>query len=1009
MTRFTKWAFGNKAAIAFTTFLALVVGIVSYFTIPMELLPAADNPQITISTVANGYDAKSAEENITSKIEKAVSNVKGKKNILSTTGDGFSQVNMMFDSNTNMKDAKQEVQEALNSVMLPSNVKPYVLLLNTSMIPIAEVGLTFKDGLTSDNLKKVENDIEPMFKSIKGVGSVQILGTNKQQIKVKVDQAKLQQLQIPAQALAAALQGKNLSMAIGEQTVDGTISNLKVIGSIESLDDLKNLQVVPKVKVSDIATVELDKNTKTITRLNGNDFVEIMVTKDATSNAVAVGKDITKTIQTVNEKFGPNAQATMLFLVADMVSNSVNSMTKEVLMGALFATIVILLFLRSIRITFITVVSIPLSLCITVFLLAQSGITLNILTLGGIAVAVGRLVDDSIVVIENIYRRAKKEPISTGLIIDSVKEVSTAITSSTLTTICVFLPIGLVSGGLRNFLLPFALSITYSLVASLVVAVTLVPLMSSKLLKNIKPTESHKQSVWYPKVLKWSLNHKWVPIVLTVAMIGVSVGLFANLPKGSIDQADNALISVTLDYPANTPFEKMKDEALKLEKYLVEQPEVKHVAVIAGHNEEGAKWGQVGSSTQVQLSLILKDDVNSIPLLERIRAKKEEFKDADLIAQGASFTPSAGATVTVDVLGNKFEDIKAASQKIESELKNVDGVLKVESNQNNNKNVFSINVDAKTANPQEIGSTMQMMLNPMPIGSIKVNGDETAVILEPMHEIKKAADLNNLPVATKTGVTTLDKVAKITNANEPTTIYSKDGQMVIKVTAEVDPKKAIDVGTAIQTKVSAMTLPDGIKTDIGGSSQDSSSDLMDMARTMLVSIGIVFLIMLITFKTFRAPLAILVSLPLAAVGALFGLAITKTGLDISAAIGMLMLIGIVVTNAIVLIDRVKHNEQSMTIRDSLMEAGSVRVRPILMTAIATVFAMLPLVFAKAEMGSLVGKGLAIVVISGLTFSTLLTLIVIPVIYELLHFRKSKKQRLGTDGTLTTPTTNSITM
>ena len=381
--------------------------------------------------------------------------------------------------------------------------------------------------------------LQPLYQDIEGVSNVDVYGITDSVISVKIDNEKLAENQIPLQSVMGVLQGQNTALAVGEKIIDGKTSNIKVIGDLTSFEKLKGLTVryssvatsgvhycPSNITLGDIATIEETNDANFISRFNGKESLDISITKDSQSNAVSISKEIEKVTKEINEKYDQQ-ESTIYVSSADMVETSVHTMVKEVLLGALFATIVIMVFLRNIRSTFITIVSIPLSLCFTLFLLSWSGVTLNILTLGGVAVAVGRLVDDSIVVIENIFRKMQTEKFSVQMIIDATKQVGVAITASTLTTVAVFLPMSLLNGGLQEFLLPFALTVTYSLLASLLVALTVVPLMSAGLLKNTKLPE-HKPAVRFPKMVTWSLNHKWivfchfhssfcsVPLVLTL-------------------------------------------------------------------------------------------------------------------------------------------------------------------------------------------------------------------------------------------------------------------------------------------------------------------------------------------------------------------------------------------------------------------------------------------------------------------------------------------------------------
>lgn len=1001
MSIFTKWSLKNKAAIAVLTILILAIGVVSYFRMPMEFLPSADNPQVTIISMGQGTDSKTMESEVTIPIERAVTGLNGKTSVYSTTGDGFSKVDLFYEAGYDMKQAKQDVQDALNSIALPSNIsKPIISQLNTSMIPIANIAVTFDEGMTAENMDFAREKLQPLYQEIKGVSSVDVYGITNSSVSIQIDDKKLEEYQIPLQAVMGIIHGQNIAVAVGEKTIDGKTSNIKVIGDLTSIEKLKGLTVVPGVTLKDIASIKETTDVNFISRFNGKDSLDISITKDSHSNAVTISKKVEKVTKEINKKY--KQQESVLYLsTSDLVQNSVHTMIKEVLLGALFATIVIMIFLRNIRTTFITIVSIPLSLCFTLFLLSWSGVTLNILTLGGVAVAVGRLVDDSIVVIENIFRKMQTEKFSVQMILDGTKQVGVAITASTLTTVAVFLPMSLLNGGLQEFLLPFALTVTYSLLASLIVALTVVPLMSAGLLKNTK-IPAHKPAVRFPKIVTWSLNHKWIVFAISLFLFVGSIGTYFLIPKGTVDNSSADYVAVTLSYPNDTPIEKVKEKTLELESYIRTMDQVQYVLSQVGSPIEAAQYGSVGSPTEGSFNLLLNDKKDTDFIVEQIEKKKEQYPDALLEVETASFMMGgSSANITIDIVGEDLASLEKVAGDIKKKVQNIDGVEEVTTNQDEKKIVHSLIVDPTKGNTEQIAQQLGVMLNKTPIGTISLNDKQKTVFLEPLLNTETPEDLKKIQVMTDTGLVPISSVATLQSEERSTNQFHKDGNTYLRVTAVVDPAKLSEIANTINLEIfgdqkeqKGMDLPENVDVLIGGASTQQADDFTDLFLIMLVSIGIVFLIMVITFKSIKAPIAILCSLPLAAIGAILGILISRISIDITALLGALMLIGIVVTNAIVLLDRVKQNEQTMIIRDALVEATATRMRPIFMTAIATICAMLPLLMKQAETGSLVSQSLAVVVIGGLAMATLLTLIVIPCIYELLYFRKSKKQRMN---------------
>ncbi|MGO4369672.1 efflux RND transporter permease subunit, partial [Paenibacillus sp. MCAF20] len=381
--------------------------------------------------------------------------------------------------------------------------------------------------------------------------------------------------------------------------------------------------------------------------------------------------------------------------------------------------------------------------------------------------------------------------------------------------------------------------------------------------------------------------------------------------------------------------------------------------------------------------------------MDDVKKQKEGYGEAELLVNATDLMMGGGSSqIFVDVTGEDPAKVEQAAQELLAALKPVDGVLKVESNLEEKKPVYSFNIDPAAAKGEELAMQLQSMLNPLPIGSIRIEDHDTPVILQPIVNPTSETDLKSLTVMTEAGPKAMSDVAELVRKEEPSSFYHKDGKMYVRVTATVEPKELSVVGSAITDKTNDLKLPEGVALSVGGASAEQASDFADLGLTALISIGLVYLIMVLSFKTLRTPLAIMFSLPLAAIGAVTGLLISGVTPDFTAMFGALMLIGIVVTNAIVLLDRVRQNEEHMSIREALIEAATTRMRPIVMTAVATVSAMLPLIFGSHESGSIVSQSLAIVVIGGLTAATLLTLIIVPCIYELLYFRKSRKQRIA---------------
>jgi hydrophobic/amphiphilic exporter-1 (mainly G- bacteria), HAE1 family len=1000
MTWLTKFSLKNRSAVIILAFLISLAGVLTGTKLPMEFLPNVDSPVISVSTIAQGLDAKTLKETVTEPIEKAIGGTKGLEEMNSETRQGISFINMSFNTKTNMKEAAREIESQINKLPLPTNIgKPYVSQINMSQAPVAQFFITKNNqNITIEDENKIKKDIIPQIEAIEGVSAVIIFGSGAEEIHLTLNQDQLAKHQVTGLQVMSALQGKDLSMPVGELKTNGETNSLRVVSDLSSITDIENITILPNVKIKDVADVKLEKQEDAVTHVNGKLGMALAVQVEPGANSVAIGNEYKEVIKDLQKEYKGEYHFETFSLTSDTIYNSVMGMAREVGLGALFATIIILFFLRNVKTTIIAVVSIPLSIFLTLFLLSRFGISLNTMTLGGMAVAVGRLVDDSIVVIENIYRRLQNGERSKEMIVDAVKEVAGAITSSTLTTIAVFLPIGLVEGFVGLFFMPFALTVVFSLLASLLVSLTIVPLMAYKLLKNVKPHEE-KQPKKYLAILNWSLNHKFIVILLCILMFGGSIAAYASIPTAAVSQEDQTFVSTTLTYPTSTTKEEVLKGTEKLVQFILEQKNIENVFSLVGTSSEQAKWGTATYNNVGTIYINLKDGRKADDFVKAVKAQQKHYEPA--VVSVTSMTSGAGNTLSLKVFAENPADLGPSATKLLEKVKKIDGLEKVESNYQATQSewVIHINqekVEKSALTPDQVAQQIQALTGKTPVGMVTFDEKNLPIIMEfNLENVENQTDLlNSTIVSPMVGPIKLKDLVTIKEEQTQTSFFHSDGKEYYEVTAVITGKDLKKVSIDVDKAVNDLNFGKGIEVKTGGATADQMSQFGDLFQTMAMAIGIVYLVMVVTFGQARAPFAILFSLPLAAVGAILGLLISRIPLDINSLVGALMLIGIVVTNAIVFIDRVhQQKELGFSTREALLEAGATRLRPIVMTAVATVCAMLPMLFHQSDAGAIVsvGQSLAVVVIGGLTVSTILTLIVVPVIYEMLDRIGKKKQ------------------
>jgi hydrophobic/amphiphilic exporter-1 (mainly G- bacteria), HAE1 family len=754
---------------------------------------------------------------------------------------------------------------------------------------------------------------------------------------------------------------------------------------------------LPTVKLNDLAKIELVGKQESISKTNGQESIGIEITKSTDANTVDVANQVNAEVSKLKKDY-PGLKVSTILDQATPIKDSVQTMLTKAIIGAIFAVLIILIFLRNIRSTIISVISIPLSLLIGVLILKQMDISLNIMTLGAMTVAIGRVVDDSIVVIENIYRRmSDPEELLRGkdLIREATKEMFRPIASSTIVTIAVFLPLGLVQGMVGQLFLPFALTLVFSLLASLVVAVTVVPMFANSLFKKgIKKRSQHerehtngKLAGAYKKALNWSLNHKLITFGLAVLLLIGSFFLVPSIGVSFISNDQQKTVMATFNPNPGETQQDVEAVASKADDYFLHRKGVQNIQYSIGKSPFGGS-----DQSAVFYAVYNKDAKNFDKEPDKVikdlqsMTNKGTWKSQDFSSSGSS------NQITVSVYGDDINQIKPVVLKLENSMKGIKNLKSVDSSLSKTYQEYTLEADqSKLSKLGLTAGQIAMGLNQTgdnpALTTIKINGKDLNVYIQAdKSSYKNVNDLTDTKIKTAFGnEVPLSNVVTVKTGDTPDTITRQDGKMYASVTGTVGQGDVSKVSKDVQKSIDKIDIPKNMQVSMGGVTKDIKDSFTNLGLAMLAAVAIVYLVLVITFGGALAPLAVLFSLPFAIIGGLVALLIAHETISVTSMIGALMLIGIVVTNAIVLIDRVIHKEKDgFTTREALLEAGATRLRPILMTAIATIGALLPLAFGF-EGGGLISKGMGVTVIGGLASSTLLTLLIVPVVYE--FFRK----------------------
>ncbi len=1050
MKRIIQFSVNNKFALWLLTIIVTVAGIYAGTTMKLETLPDITTPTVSVTTIYPGATPEQVLDEVSRELESKVENLGGVETVRSSSFQNASNLQIDYSFSTDMDEAEQKVKEALANVELPEGAQePQVSRISFDAFPVIGFAVSDEKRSLSDLTKLVESELQPKLEGIEGAQTVQIAGQEIRRIEIQFDEKKLQQYGLTEENVKQLIQANDSRLALGLYELGDQEQAVVLDGKATTVNELKNLRLpytpqpsaetgqaspgagaqaptgapaqateapasnpaapttaaptqVPTVKLSQLATIEDKGIEESISRSNGERSIGVQVTKSQDANTVEVVNAVKETIQAF-EKDNSTVKASVTLDQGKPIEESVSTMVSKALIGALFAVIIILLFLRNIKSTIIAVISIPLSLLMAILVLKQLDISLNIMTLGAMTVAIGRVVDDSIVVIENIYRRLTDptEPLKgKALIIDATREVFIPVASSTIVTIAVFLPLGFVTGFVGELFLPFALTVVFALFASLIVAVTVVPMFADSLFKRGKAPKPEKEdggklANWYRGVLNWSLNHKLVVFGLAVLMLIGSFALVPAIGVNFLNQESEKTFYVTYNPKPGQTLEDSLKAADQAEAYFDKQSSVDNLQFTVG----GENPLNPGNTKQAVFIAQYDPDTEDFADIKQQAIKQlnqdiptGEWKEQDFSGGAAS------SGVSYSIYANSIEDLQTMTPKfveaIEGESKYV---RKVTTDLKESYTQYTFEVDQQKA--AEFGvSTAQLAQGianvqgeEKPLSTIKVDGKELDVIVpNEQTTYDSINDLEETDVTTPLGVRKLSEFVSVKKGTTPDSLSERNGKLVATVTAELKTDKATEASQAIDKTVKKIDLPTGVSYDAGGVTEQIQESFTQLGLAMAAAVAIVYLVLVVTFGGALTPLVILFSLPFAIIGGLLALLITGETISVSSLIGALMLIGIVVTNAIVLIDRVIHKEnEGLDTREALLDAAGTRLRPILMTALATIGALSPLALGL-EGGALISKGLGVTVIGGLTSSTLLTLLIVPIVYEFFaRFRKKK--------------------
>ncbi len=1029
MSWLTKTSLHNRSIVVLAALAVVLLGLFGITSLKQELIPDLTFPYLTVVTVAPGSSASDVERNVTTPVEQAVKTTSDVKEFVSYSNEGLSILTIEYEFGTDI-DAKQaEVQQAVSGVqqLLPQGaMAPEVAALNFNALPVVQLAVT-SDLPPQQIAALLQSKVVPRLQAIPDVQAVTLSGLTQQQLQIRLDPAEVLRLGVSPESVMTAVQQANLTSGAGSVTAGSLVYPVTVTSraaTVAAFEDLV-IPLTPAVPAADASSAAASPATVTlgeiaevsvapapptaVTRTNGEESIGISVSKSASGNTVDIANAVADELPAIESELEGQVQITTVLDQSVYIEESITSLWREGLLGAVFAVLIIWVFLRSWRSTFIAGLSIPLSIVGALALLWWRGESLNMLTLGGLTIAIGRVIDDSIVVIENIHRHLQEGDDIHSAAYTGTREVARAITASTLTTVAVFLPLGFVQGLASEFFLPFALTVTFALLASLVVALTVVPVVATFVLSKRSvghrdPGETTRLQRAYLPVLKLAIDHKLVTVVAAVAVFAAVMSMGPLLKTNLFDNSAQNTMTVTQQMPPGTSLEATLSATAPIEEVLAGTEGVEIYQLTAGSTGSlfGAGGGTGASASQAVYTIQTDPEADKAAIIDDVRAQVAGLDGVGVVTvSGEDSSMGSSSAIEVQVSADDPAVLAEANEAVLQAVQAVEGLADVTSNLSEGRPSATVTVDqAKAAaagvDPTTLSQYTTLILDGFPLGTVPLKqgllpaqltvGDIT---LPPIPGAVSAL-LSELPVPSASGMVPMSEVAKITEVTTPVQVTHVDGQRTATVTADVVNNNIGAASSDTEAALEKLDLPAGATWTLAGATAMTNDVFRTLGIAMLVAILIVYIIMVATFRSLLNPLILLVSIPFAAVGAVILLLVTGTSLGMPSLIGVLMLIGIVVTNAIVLLDLVEQFRRGgMDARTAVIEGGRRRLRPILMTAIATILALLPMSLGLGE-GAFLSTPLAVVVIGGLFTSTILTLILVPVLY--LAFSRLRRDR-----------------
>ncbi len=1021
----------NKPITTVMIFTAIVVmGIYSLVQIPVDLYPEMNPPFISVMTTYPGANASDIETNVTRTIEDALNSVDDLKEITSTSTDNLSVINLEFDWETNLDEATNDIRDVIDFVIntLPEGAeRPQIFKFNTSMMPIVFYAVTAQESYSG--LEKIldEKIVNPLNR-IEGIGSIGLMGAPRRVVYVDADPRLLEAYNLTVEQIGSTISAENMNLPSGNIKMGKIDYQLRVQGEFTTSSRIENLVVGnmagKPVYIRDVAVVrDSIKDLSLDEKINGETGLRMFVMKQSGANTVKVAREVRANIEELQKTLPPDVEINLIMDTSEFIKGSVNNLSQTLLYALFFVVLVVLFFLGRWRATFIIVLTIPISLIVAFLYLFVTGSSINVISLTSLSIAIGMVVDDAIVVLENITRHVERGATPREAAIYATNEVWLAVIITTLVVVAVFFPLTLVGGMTGVIFNQLGWIVTITVVTSTLAAISLTPMLASKFLR-LRPKKknpgalSYENTIekglgfldnFYENTLRWALRHKLFTLLVALAIFIGSIFMMKFIQTDFMPESDESSIQAEIELQTGTRVEETIKTARYLENVIREKfPEVQVMAASSGSDDEGGMFSlftTTGSNLinfMMRLSDVEDRDRSVWDIAAELREEIAALPEVINFTVSTSNQGMGGTTNTVDVevYGYDFNQTNALAGEIQKRLETVEGAIDVQVSRKTDKPELQFVLDRdKLAlhglTTSQVSSIIRNRVSGMVASQYKEEGEEYDIRVRLKEEFRSSiTDLEEFTVVTPTGGRIkLKELGEIKEYWSPPNIERKRRERIVTISAKPDRIALGELANRINAQLEGLEIPQEVLLNVGGAYEDQQESFMDLGLLMVISLILVFIVMASQFESFTMPFVIMFSIPFAFTGVILALFITGTTLSLVAALGAVLLIGIVVKNGIVLIDFTNlMRDRGLELYEAIAVSGKSRLRPVLMTAATTILGMLPLALSTGE-GAELWRPMGITVIGGLIFSTLVTMVIVPVMYGLLahHGERDKKK------------------